>query len=200
MASTLSLGLDFLAKQEIKKIMSDLETDNDLYNPVTYPLIYTQADMINVKQSSPFVMVQPINNFASKVTYGQYQDLDKDDRIQKTITKYYLYKILDKWLYKELKSLLAFIKIEDGKPKLIRSMSEYDEKSLDNDSLENIEAKIDYMEKILIDRKLVKHVLKKIVSENEIHWYHLNNNEDKIKKIFNSYLKSKLEEAIKGNK
>ena len=198
MASTLSLGLDFIAKEQIKQILNDLNSDKDLYKQVNYPLIYTNSDVVNYKNSSPFALVTPLSNYATKVVYGSYQDLDKDESIQKVVSKHYLYKILDKWLYKDLRSLLAFVKIADGKPQLIRSMSEYNPESTESDSVENIEKKVEYMEHILIDKKLVKHVLKKIVAENDVHWYHLNKHEDMIKKIFKKYISSKLEEAIKG--
>lgn len=201
MASTLALGLNYIATQQIKKIINDLKSDNnddDLYNSVSYPLIYANS---NLKKTSPFVMVSPVGTSGSlgtQYTYGRYTDLNKDKRIQKTISKYFLYKILDKWLYQDFMPIVAFVKITDGKPSLIRSMNDYKPESLSSDSVENIEKRIDYLEKILINRKLVKHVLKKIVNDNEIGWTQLNKNKAMVKKVFKKYLQSKLEEAVKS--
>lgn len=206
MASTLAHGLNYIATQQLKQIIKDFKTDDDLYTSVSYPLIYTNSNT-NMKKTSPFVMVSPIGtsstvgtmgNLGTQYTYGRYTDLNKDKTIQKTISKYFLYKILDKWLYQEFRSLLAFVKITDGKPSLIRTMNDYKPETINSDSVENIEKRIDYLEKILINRKLVKHVLKKIVNENDIQWTQLNKNKSTIKKILKKYLHSKLEDAVKS--
>jgi hypothetical protein len=193
MASTLSMGLSYLAKEQITQLLNDLNSDT---NSVSYPLIYTAPQVINPKTSSSFVMVNPLR--PNNIVYGNYPDLDKDKQVHKTVTKYFYYKILDKWLYNELRPLLAFVKIVDGKPQLIRSMNDFKPNELSDESVENIEKRIAYMEHIIITKKLVKHVLKKIVAENNIHWYHINKNEDMVKKVFNKYIKNKLEEAIEN--
>jgi hypothetical protein len=141
-------------------------------------------------------MVSPVGNVGTQVTYGKYTDLDKDKSVLKTITKYFLFKILDKWLYREFRPLLGFVKITDGTPSLIRNMSDYKPDSVNSDSVENVEKRIDYLEKVLINRKLVAHVLKKIVNENNIRWTQLNKHKSLIKKILKKYLHSKLQEAI----
>jgi len=203
MASTLAHGLNYIATQQLKQIINGFNSDNDddLYNTVSYPLIYANSN-VSMKKTSPFVMASPIgtsvSNFGTQYTYGRYTDLNKDKTIQKTISKYFLYKILDKWLYQDLRSIIAFVKISDNKPALIRSMNEYKPETINSDSVENIEKRIDYLEKILINRNLVKHVLKKIVNENDIQWTQLNKNKSIIKKIFKKYLQSKLEEAVKS--
>jgi hypothetical protein len=198
MASTLAHGLNYIATQQIKQIIKEFKTDDDdLYSTVSYPLIYTD-NQPNVKQTSPFVMINPVGTTSTQYTYGRYTDLDKDKTILKTISKYFLYKILDKWLYQDFRTMLAFVKITDGKPSLIRTMSDYKPETINSDSVENIEKRIDYLEKILINRKLVKHVLKKIVNENQIKWTQLNKHKSTIKKVFKKYLHSKLEEAVKS--
>jgi hypothetical protein len=202
MASTLAHGLNYIATQQIKQIIKDFKTDDDdLYSTVSYPLIYTNSN-INMGKTSPFVMVNPATTSmgtpAAQYSYGNYTDLNKDKTIIKSISKYFLYKILDKWVYHEYRPLLAFIKITDGKPSLIRSMTEYKPETIDSDSVENVEKRVDYMEKILINRKLVKHVLKKIVNDNQIQWTQLNKHKSTIKKVFKKYLYSKLEEAVKS--
>lgn len=198
MASTLAYGLNYVANQQIKKLINDLNSDkNDdsVYSSVSIPLIYTKDDL---KKTSPFVSVTPNGTSGVQYTYGRYTDLNKDKAIQKKITKYFLYKILDKWLYNEFRSILAYVKISDGKPALIRSMSDYKPDSISADSVENIEKRIGYLEKILINKKLVKHVLKKIITENEVEWVELNKHKPLIKKILKKYINSKLEDAIKS--
>ena len=202
MASTLVSGLNYIAKEQLQKYLNEITSDEN----IKYPLIYTTPTFVNTTRVTPFIMPLVTNNVTpfimpvgpNKAIYGYYPDLDKDSAVHKTVTKYFYYKIIDKWLYHDLRPLLAFIKIDDNKPQLIKSMSEYKPDELSKDSVENIEKKIQYMENILITKKLVKHVLKKIVNEHHIHWYHLNKNKDTIKKVFYKYIKSKLEEAIKN--
>jgi hypothetical protein len=196
MTSTLTYGLNYIANQQIKKIIDDLKTDNsdNFYSSsFAVPFIYTNEDL---KTTSPYVSVTPVSNTAVQYTYGRFTDLNKDKSIQKKIIKYFLYKILDKWLYNEYRNILAFVKITDNKPSLIRSMNDYKPENLSSESVENIEKRIEYLEKILINKKLVKHVLKKIILENNIEWIHLNKHKQLIKKIFKKYINSKLESAI----
>lgn len=198
MASTLAYGLSYVANQQFKKLINDLkhdDNDDSIYTSVSIPLIYTKEDL---KKTSPFVSATPIGTTGVQYTYGRFTDLNKDKSVQKKITKYFLYKILDKWLYNDFRSILAYVKISDGKPALIRSMTDYKPDSISSDSVENIEKRIDYLEKILINKKLVKHVLKKVISENEVEWVQLNKHKLLIKKILKKYINNKLEDAIKS--
>lgn len=198
MASTLAYGLNYVANQQIKQIIEDLKSDKseDFYTPISLPLFYSKEQL---KKTSPYVAVTPVGTSGVQYTYGRFTDLNKDKAIQKKITKYFLYKILDKWLYNDFKPILGFVKIADGKPSLIRSMSDYKPDSINSDSVENIEKRIDYLEKILINKKLVRHVLKKIISENQLEWINLNKHKGMIKKILRKYIHSKLEDAIKSS-
>jgi hypothetical protein len=200
MASTLAHGLNHIATQQIKQLIGDFRREDDdyLYSTVSYPLIY--ATPANEKKTSPFVMVNPVGTTASEITYGRYTDLNKDKRIIKTITKYFLYKILDKWLYHDYRNLLAFVNISDSKTSLIRNMNDYKPESVNSDSAENIEKKIEHLEKILINRELVRHVLKKIIRENNIQWTQLNKHKSTVKKVLKKYLYTKLKEAVESIK
>ena len=53
------------------------------------------------------------------------------------------------------------------------------------------------MEKIILTKDMVRHVLKKICQDNQINWYDLNKHEKKIKTVFYNYLLRKLKESIK---
>ena len=171
----------------------------DIINPdnsvqPTFPVILTQPTIYNSKTDTAFVGINPLN--PSVMTTGFYKDLNKDKSVQKTLSKYYYYKILDKWMYNNLKPLLAFVDVRSGKAQLIKSMGDYDVLGLEKDSSEDIEKKINYMEKILISKDMVRHVLKKICKENSINWYDLNKHERKIKTVFYNYLLDKLKTSI----
>jgi len=138
------------------------------------------------------------NNLISPMSTGYYKDLNNDKKTIKTVIKYYYYKIIDKWLLKELSDLLAYIVIskETKKAHLIKDMKDYDIESIRNAPDSELEKRIEYIEDILITKKMVKRVLKKVIEKNDIKWYQLYSYEKEIKKTFYKYIKSKLEKAI----
>jgi len=179
-------------------IQASIKAYSDATDPTigqqTLPLFLTKAQIFDPNTDSTFISVNPYNN--RLISSGFYKDLNKDKSVQKTLSKYYFYKIIDKWIYKELLPLLAFVDISSGKPRLIKSLEQYDVQKLAKDSDEDIEKKIEYMEKIIITKDMVRHVLRKICEENGINWYHLNKHERMIKKVFYNYLLGKLKESI----
>ena len=138
-------------------------------------------------------------NYVNSQIQSQYisnQNLNTSKSIQKTISKYYYYKIVDEWLYKKLFHLLAFIEIHDGKTQLIKSMSKYSIEKLTSESDENIDLRIGYLEKNIITKKIVNKILKKIVKRMCFNWYELNKHEQTIAKVFLEYFKDLLETSI----
>ena len=161
----------------------------------SFPIVLTQPQVYNSSSYTPYVGINPLTS--NVISSGFYKDLNKDKSVQKNLTKYYYYKILDKWIYKSLMPLLAFVDISGNKPQLIKSLSQYDVKKLTTETPEQIEKKINYLENVLITKDMVRHVLKKICSENNINWYDLDKNEQKIKTVFYNYLLDKLKNSIK---
>jgi hypothetical protein len=195
MSTTVRSFLQNQIKQYVDAINPDLDSLNSLNSNNSLPIFITQSNIYNPNKDTPFVSVNPYK--PGLITSGFYKDLNKDKSVQKTFAKYYFYKILDKWIYKELLPLLAFIEINSsGKPQLIKSLEDFDVQKLAKDSEEDIEKKVSYMENVLLTKDLVRHVLKKIANENNINWYDLNKHEKKIKKIFYNYLLDKLKESI----
>ncbi len=164
-------------------------TTNQKYFPVIFADNY-----IDPKKASTYVAFNGPNN--SILTYGVFNDVNKDKNVAKTITKYYYYKILDKWLYKELFPLLGYVEIVEGKPRLIRNLADFNMAKLANDSDAIIEQKIDYLAEVLINKEMVKHVLKKFMDKYGLRWSILNEYEDDLKDYLLKYIRNKLEEAI----
>jgi hypothetical protein len=158
-----------------------------------YPVILTN-NPINPKTASTYVSYTGPNN--NIVTYGVFNDLNKDKNVSKTITKYYYYKLLDKWLFKDLLPLVAFVEFVDGKPRLIRNLADYNMAKLVNEPTDSIEKKIDYLADVLISKEMVKHVLKKFMNKHNLRWSVLNDYEPELKQYFLKYIREKLEDAI----
>lgn len=125
------------------------------------------------------------------------QNLNTSKQVQKTISKYIYYKLVDEWLYTKLFPLLAFVKLVDSKPQLIKSISEYNISKLSTQTDEEIEMRAEYLEKNIITKKLVFKILKKIIKRMCLNWYELDKHEKTIQNIFMEYFKDLIEESIK---
>jgi hypothetical protein len=190
MASTIAYGINETIKSNIQKYL-DIVTSDENTVVITPTIISTPIN----KNFAPFVSYNPLN--PTSLLSGYYPNLNKDKTVQKTISKYFYYKIVDNWLYSTLRPLLGFIVIVNGKPQIIKSMAEF--KNADTETYSDIEEKIKYMEYIILSKDMVKHVLKKIVKKYQINWYHLDKNEHIVKKTFYKYIYKKLESAISNH-
>ena len=124
------------------------------------------------------------------------QNLNTSKQIQKTISKYIYYKLVDEWLYTKLFPILAFVKIINGNPQLIKSIKEYDINELSSQSDKEIEIRANYLEKNVITKKLVFKVLKRIIKKMCLNWYELDKHIKTIQQVFLEYFKDLLEESI----
>lgn len=125
------------------------------------------------------------------------QNLNASKKVQKTIGKYIYYKLIDEWIYEKLFPILAFVKITNGVPQLIKSMDEYNVNKLASQTDEEIELRAEYLEKKIITKKLVSKVLKKMINRMCLNWYELDKHEKTIQNVFFEYLKDLLEESIR---
>lgn len=123
-------------------------------------------------------------------------NLNSDKNVQRTITKYFYYKFIDKWLYGELFELLGFIEVSNGLPQLIKSMGNYSIEKLATESDDLVEKRVRYFESEIITKKLIRQILKKIVKRMCINWYDLEKKEDVVRKIFKEYFSNLLKESI----
>jgi uncharacterized membrane-anchored protein YjiN (DUF445 family) len=170
--STIAAFQKDIAESYLRKIY-----DSD--TPMYFPLVYT-------KNSLGF----PINSLGSQIK--------DDENIIKTITKYYYYKIVDKWFYKDFMPLLAFI-TNDENHKIVKNIKEFNSNldKLLNESDKEIEKKIDFIEENLLSKNMVRHIIKKFVKKRHINWSSLNKYENDLQKKFFKYIKNKLEKNMK---
>lgn len=190
-------------------------TGDQLQQKFLYDYLVTNSDSpkpgasgtSSAKSSSPTTSVTPfylgknkmlldINNPKGS-SYGIVTEINNNKGAKKTITKYYYYKILDSWLYKDLLPLLAFTKIQDGRVRIIKSLNEFDMEKLMKDSEEDIEKKVEYFEKNIITKDLVKHVLNRIMKEKRLTLTELKKNHEIVKKYTYKYLSKKIRDNIK---
>jgi hypothetical protein len=158
------------------------------------PALISVPQITQKKNFVPFITRDPLNPFGAIV--GTYQNLDDDKEIHKKVTSYIYNKLVTRWFYDSLLPLIAFVKSDNGKYVLIKSMNEYNPQSVKSESISDIGRKIDYMKDKIITHKDLRHFLKKFVKHHDYHWYTLYTVEDKIKDELHKHLKKLLESAI----
>lgn len=175
---------------------------NGIYNPLSQSNIFNynvQSPNLNalnsLEQLNELNKTNWINNQIGQIN-NFTQNLNTSKNVQKTITKYIYYKLVDDWLYKKLFPILAFVKIINGKPYLISSMKDYDVDRLSTQTDLEIELRAKYLEQNIITKKFVSKVLKKIVKKMCINWYDLDKHQKTIQDVFFDYLKNLLEKSI----
>ena len=175
-----------------------------------YNIVGTQPNIFNLSPQNPNIKLSSLNtieqlNELNKKTWINNQisqinkfnqNLNTSKQVQKTITKYIYYKLVDEWLYTKLFPLLSFVKIVDSKPQLIKSMSEYDINKLASQTDAEIELRASYLEKNIITQKIVLKALKRIVKRMCLNWYELDKHMKTIQDVFLEYFKDLLEKVI----
>ena len=135
--------------------------------------------------------------FPSQIQLPANYDLNKDPRTHKIQTQYFRAKVLGKWLYDDLSDLLNyFIVANDGNVRLLENLSEYRADTSANESLSNIEKKIDFIEKHILTEKTMYRILKKFVKGTGINWYDLHKNEYFVKEAIKNMLNKIIRETI----
>jgi len=120
-----------------------------------------------------------------------YLDLNKDKKTINRLTNYYLYKTLDKWLWKDLKDIMDYFVIKNDIVSVVENPVK--QQTLTENEYEK---KIDYVENNFLSfkrmHKLLKHLIE-ISKISKLDWIALPKNEYLIKKEVSIYLKQKLE-------
>lgn len=117
--------------------------------------------------------------------------------IQKEATEWLRYRILDKWLYAdEMCSVLKYLKVENGVAKPVSSKEAYKENKLCDDKVEDVEAKIKYIEDYILGISEMRKVLQRIINELGYKWTELTVRENIVVEATERYLRKKLKEKI----
>lgn len=173
---------------------------NGIYNNYSSTPISLNQPNIKLNSLNTLDQLTQLNklNFINNQINNFNQKLNTSKQVQKTISKFFYYKLVDNWLYNKLFPILAFVKIVDGSAQLIKSMGEYNINGLEFQTDKEIELRVAYLEKNIITKKLVFKVLKKIVKKMCFNWYELDKHIYKIQQVFLEYFKDLLEESIRS--
>jgi hypothetical protein len=152
--------------------------------------------------STSIVGIAPSNVSLLAVKPTVYVDIDTglNDSyvVQKDVTKYFMFKTLDKWIYTEFPSVLKYLVYKDGKVTLIKNIKNKDTNDVSKDGEKALEAKADYIENKILSESKTRAILIRIMKELGLKWFELPYRENLVKEVMERYLKSKLKKMVMG--
>jgi len=117
---------------------------------------------------------------------------------EKMVNHFYYYKLLGEWIYEELVELLGYLKADKGgHVELVKSVNDFDPKSVDKDSDKAIEKKIEFMKKEVFKPKDMLHLLSDLVHETGTNWYDLPHKERMVMKAIKRGVDKKFRKLIR---
>jgi hypothetical protein len=119
--------------------------------------------------------------------------------VQKDVTKYFMYKTLDKWIYDEFPSVLKYLVYRDGKVSLIKKLADKENNEVSKDSEKALEAKADFIEEKILDESRTREILIRVMRELGLKWFELPYREGLVKEVIERFLKKKLKKMVSGD-
>lgn len=204
--SPLNPIISLFPKKDVKRdlLIKSLATQKPILIPPSSPLetVVVTPDSLSFTDS---IVIDPLSNslltdtpFSASINlnYSQpmfsfYEDLNNDPEIHQKLTKYFYYKILDKWLFDDLIDLLNYLTIEGNKIKL----GSYKKSNTTSNS--EIKKKVDYFEKYILKKRHVYKILKQFVKRTGTRWVDLPKNEYYLIQVFENKLKKIIKQMLK---
>jgi hypothetical protein len=116
---------------------------------------------------------------------------------QKQMTNYLYYRVLDKWLYDDdMCHILKYLKVSGNSVSVVSSINDYKDNKICNDSIEDVEKKVDFIESNIFSQQSMRKVLVKITQELGYKWYDLPTRESIVIEAVGKYIRRKLKEKI----
>ena len=116
--------------------------------------------------------------------------------VQKDITKMYMYKTLEKWLFRDLAYLLKYVVVENGKARVVKNKQEKDGNSVRDTSKSDNQIKADFIHDKILDESATRSVLIRVMKELGYSWVELPQKENVISDIIGRYIKRKLKKMM----
>ena len=164
----------------------------------TIPTI-TQSVVTN---TNPLTVVTPIGPIITAVRPSYVVDIDtgmdNNYYVQRDVTRYLLYKTLDKWIFNEFPSVLKYLVVENDKVKVVKNEAEKDKNEISKNSSKENELKADWIEENILGEEEMKSILKRIMVELGIKFYELPHREALVMEVVEKYLKKKLRNKMEA--
>lgn len=123
--------------------------------------------------------------------------LNDDPYAQRQVIKDLHYRFLDDWLPRDFPNILQYLKVKGKTVTLVKSKAESEKNNIDNDSSDDHEERIDYIEEHYLTLSNTKSILRKIMKENRLKWYNLPHNKTLVKHVMAHFIKKEIEKSFK---
>lgn len=172
---------------------------SDLYVSPLSPLILTPDDDTVLISRKPYVAT--LNLGYTRPLLGIHTDINGDPRVQRKIVKFFQMKTLDKWLFEELMDILNYFKIDNkGYVDVLGGFNEYKPSVVQQEIMQQLEKKVDFIEKYFLTSSVVHRILDRYTKENGVEWVHLPRHQHAIKQLIGDKLMSLIKTAISSKK
>ena len=131
-----------------------------------------------------------------------YQNYERDPKVHRRMSKYYYYKLYEKWLGDELSDVLGYFTVKGDKVNVISNLNKYDKDAGEQDSDKVMQKKIKFIKKEFLSEMWILRVLNKFVRESGSagSWFDLPKNEYFVRRYIKRYLVKKIRKAIAERK
>jgi hypothetical protein len=174
------------------------------YSPTQPKLLPIYSPTYSNLTLTPTQVVTPLGSrlslLAVKPTLYVDMDTGLNDSyvVQKDVTKYFMYKALDKWLYTDYKSALGYLVYKNGKVELVKKVDDKESADIAKESSDALEAKSDYIGDHVLTEMKTRAILIRIMKELGFKWFELPYKEDLVKEVIGKYIRKKLKKMVLG--
>ena len=156
-----------------------------------------------VVNNDPLTIVTPIGPqiFTTRPSYIVDVNTGMEDNyiVQRDVTRYFMFKALDKWLFEEWNYLFKFLVADKNGVRPVKSEDEREKNDAKKDSDELLEKKADFIEEHVLTEEATKEVLKRIMRELGIQFYSLPHREALVMDVLEKFMKKKLKKRMENN-
>lgn len=156
-----------------------------------------------VTNTNPLRIVTPIGPVITTIRPSYIVDIDtgmeNNYYVQRDITRYLLYKTLDKWIFDEFPSVLKYLVVEKDSVRVVKNEAEKEKNDFSKDSSKENEMKADWIEHHILGEDEMKEILRRIMIELGIKFYELPHREALVIEVVEKYLKKKLRNKMESN-
>jgi len=154
----------------------------------TVPVIINKTHQ-NYFNNTPFYTLDVF-----PVIKNDYSELNDDKSVIRTVTRYYYYKTIEKFLKSEMIDLLGYLQITNDNVHFIKNIKDYTDKL---PTEQETKQKIVFFKDKFITKTMIHDILKKYTKKNNVLWYKVQQNEAEFKNYLHKKLKERLEDEIK---
>jgi hypothetical protein len=145
---------------------------------------------------APGVVIPSTTTITPQLPLSPNLDLDNDYETRKKVADYFYYLTIDKWLYKDLSSLLNYLAVSGDKVSIIKK-SEFSKSNTDKDTNQTAERKIRFIETYVLSKGDVYNILLDFTKENGIKWASLiKTYADDVKYVIKKKIKKRLSKKM----